>query len=535
QLLELFLPYLLNVHHDLLASSSPSAPPGADVVAGICEPTMRNIVNMLMPRIMPALHVRRPGSPLADAEGLYPHALDGALQDTLDRALSGEAMCWRSPLDGTEQLGRDSLAVSEHRIGYRFRDRVTGTIFYVGAGSNVFTALDIFIPALQCVLAHVPDDSVNYGPPFAVAEEYLAHAAIHASLLVHYLRQPAHDSAVIMRGFPGMHLGHHIWNELTALDRLQRTVPRDALPMVFVPDADHGSEPFPPVEEILPAFAGRVDRTHAYRKESIGSLNYRRNLFLARSMDERVSSFLSERIRVASTARPLAQTAREEAGAFRADGYTIITLGMRVENRTSTDVVATTQAIIDRLAERIPKLVVVLDGQNARIGDDPSTCFGSYGQPHDRNPLLLEYDLILRMRHRYHYTPVKIVSTIGLSVPKSIAWCDASAAFIACWGAGLAKYRWVCNKPGLILSGKWNLSHRHDLRIYDLPEWQENPAPVTFIDANAVTDRPDLGVYFSIVSPVPITYSNFDIDAVALRNHIDLLVDKMLAQTVSGP
>ena len=34
------------------------------------------------------------------------------------------------------------------------------------------------------------------------------------------------------------------------------------------------------------------------------------------------------------------------------------------------------------------------------------------------------------------------------------------------WGAGLAKYRWVCNKPGLLLTGEWNLRHREDLHIY---------------------------------------------------------------------
>ena len=67
-------------------------------------------------------------------------------------------------------------------------------------------------------------------------------------------------------------------------------------------------------------------------------------------------------------------------------------------------------------------------------------------------------------------------------------WCSEAHFFVAPWGAALAKYRWVCNTPGLTTVGAWNLQHRSDLAIYHHPDAMENPTPLAFNAPDAVVD-----------------------------------------------
>ncbi len=59
------------------------------------------------------------------------------------------------------------------------------------------------------------------------------------------------------------------------------------------------------------------------------------------------------------------------------------------------------------------------------------------------------------------------------------------------WGAGLAKYRWICNKPGFVITSHWNLTQRPDLNIYDHPGLMENPSPMYWLEPEMVTDCPE--------------------------------------------
>ncbi|MBE7210060.1 MAG: hypothetical protein INR65_03505, partial [Gluconacetobacter diazotrophicus] len=57
-------------------------------------------------------------------------------------------------------------------------------------------------------------------------------------------------------------------------------------------------------------------------------------------------------------------------------------------------------------------------------------------------------------------------SNINRSARISVLWCRRADAFLAPWGAALCKYRWICDTPGYAVTSRWNLEHRHDLRIY---------------------------------------------------------------------
>ena len=185
---------------------------------------------------------------------------------------------------------------------------------------------------------------------------------------------------------------------------------------------------------------------------------------------------------------------------------------------------------ITHLARKFLKLAIIVDGHNSRLNNDITTSFESFGQGNFPSPVLAELELAMRLKRRFEYSPIRIISTIGNSIQDSIAWCDSSVCFIAIWGAGLAKYRWTCNKIGLIISSQINLTLRSDLHIYDSPECQEDPAPILYIDPTSVADCPESPVLFSPDGPGSPSYANFHVDCAALVPQIDKLLDMAAAQ-----
>jgi hypothetical protein len=94
----------------------------------------------------------------------------------------------------------------------------------------------------------------------------------------------------------------------------------------------------------------------------------------------------------------------------------------------------------------------------------------------------------------------RIVNLIGETIAASIFWCNRSEFFVTPWGAGLAKYRWVCNKPGVVTAGPTYLrtAGDHTIHLYDSEEFMDRPTPLLFTAAADAEDVPDAP------SPVPI-------------------------------
>jgi hypothetical protein len=105
-----------------------------------------------------------------------------------------------------------------------------------------------------------------------------------------------------------------------------------------------------------------------------------------------------------------------------------------------------------------------------------------------------------------------VVSTIGLPITESLACGQQAQALIAIWGAGLAKYRWVSNIPGLIITNHWNLSNLGDLHLYDSHTAMEAPTPVRFIEPHLVEDLPDSPLMVPLGPDFIPSICNFRID-----------------------
>ncbi len=83
---------------------------------------------------------------------------------------------------------------------------------------------------------------------------------------------------------------------------------------------------------------------------------------------------------------------------------------------------------------------------------------------------------------------VHIIDCVGSSMRLNLFWIDRASMFVCPWGAGLVKYRWVCNKLGFVFSSRNNLTQPHHLPIYHLPQFMEDPTELEFADPAHVTD-----------------------------------------------
>ncbi|WP_409726032.1 hypothetical protein [Pseudorhodoplanes sp.] len=119
---------------------------------------------------------------------------------------------------------------------------------------------------------------------------------------------------------------------------------------------------------------------------------------------------------------------------------------------------------------------------------------------------------------------VKVIDLIGRPMAESLIWIAQADLFISVYGAGLTKYRWICNKPGLALTGRWNLLHRGDLRIYHDPEFMEDPAPMLMPDPQDVEDVPDAKLLRHDILHPEASQMNFRMNTEAVLRHLRKLL-----------
>lgn len=528
-------PAVRAIHQALLCAARPAAPPELELFDGL---NGADIAEILALAATPAvgetrvvnLHIEGPNPSGYEARSAknrpirlraVADCLGGNFQEALQAALACGTLSCPSPVDGGVLRSRDSVVVHEHRIAYRFVDERYGLVFFVSTTDYFFAKADLFVPSINTVFVPHGDEK----PLAALAQEFLAHVIANAAPLLAYLGDggsPARRLAVVCRGYPHLHMGHHLWNELTALDRLVRDTPPAQLPTVIIPNAAQGSEVFAPLDRIFPELAGRIERG-LRSPETLARFAYREGFCVFRALDEHVTLELARRIRDAAAEEPPLRDDEQLAARIQEEKIPCVLFGLRVENRTAVDPAALIAESIEHLTQRLGRIVVVIDGHNARIHHDPVTFHESYGQGLREPPVFAELHLVMQLRRRFDNSDVEIVNLCGASMSRSLFWARRADFFVASWGAGLAKYRWVCNRPGLVLSNFWNLRYRGDLGIYHAPRYQEGGTAIRFINQTFVTDLPEAPVMFSPVNPVP-AYSNFRVDRDGLLQELDSMI-----------
>lgn len=272
------------------------------------------------------------------------------------------------------------------------------------------------------------------------------------------------------------HLGHYIWNVVSGWPRLFSLVPPASIDVIT-------SYPFwqvfGGVTELFPedaAGAGCVVRPSS--QESLYSLMLDRNALSLVLLDDYVTAAAARCI-VDWSRRQCSDAFLTEAAALRRLASPLIMLTIRTENRAWVDQQGGYARIVQELAVEHPRLGVIFDGINAGMDQ-----VGSHGW------MSLDDEKAIAASIIEVCPDVHFYNALGCLPHESIVLATAIDAFLAPIGAGLAKTRWVANKPGVGFSNaSFMVPGNFQGCLYD--RFRENPVPMRYVDHSEVQDVGD--------------------------------------------
>ena len=296
--------------------------------------------------------------------------------------------------------------------------------------------------------------------------------------------------ALAYRPANGNHLGHLIWNNLSAVHDLVSECEVGVQPLVVYdlsirPGADiYGSfrQLFPepsiqvrrPIEDDLLDVRAFVDATRE-----------RRHLLSFRLAE--VPTSLRERIQrsvgldiVARAVAPLVPMRLGRGG--HEPRRPVLALGLRLQNRSVPDLVGFYEQVVRHLCASCgPEgIIVLVDGMNVMSAE-------SFLAPDSL--IQREIAFVEELRSRLADQPAEVISCVGMTMAENLVWLSHADMFVAPQGGGLTKLRWVLNVPGYVLTSAINLRQSGRVFLYSHKGGTENPAPLL---SNRVDDVEDI-------------------------------------------
>ena len=451
-------------------------------------------------------------------------------QDRLLRTAEDGMLSWPSPVDGRMLTVQGSLCSDDFRFAYRLADPVHGLVCYPIVSHHHAATLGLYMPAFGLLL--VRDGWAAgwldvYAP--SVTDWLIPLVCRFGDVLESYFGASTGRVASIMRGWPSNHLGHQLWNELSGIDQFLQSASGPHLPEWIVPGPE--TELWGPIDQVFPQLLGRVDRS-APNIDTALKASYDTGACLVRITSEYVSAELRASLQRLVEADPVHGEVRQIiAGRARPDAPVIL-IGLRVENRTMVDLLEFCEELLEQVASAFPGAILVLDGHNSGGDGRVIVSHGELGAR--RPPLEVERQIAGHLRRLQVGRDVMVVDTLGAPMRASLAWCGQADCFFSIWGASLSKYRWACNKPGFVVTSRWNLAHRPDLHIYDAAVYMERPNELAFMEADFIHDMPSAPLLVD-VGPGQPSFFNFDVEVKPVLSRFLAMVRNLPARLSAVP
>ena len=478
-----------------------------EIGAACCGALLPAPDSVLAADLPEALLVRPDGAARSTLTIARDHMLAALAEDFQARliaALRDGWLSWRSPVNGSVQQSSGCLCFDHFSFAYRLQDSRSGLVCFLLVTGHNSRLVGLYFPTEGLIVARDQECRNAIGSSFPDLPAMIVdHVCKFGETLLPYLSRGGEKR--VAGSMRENHLGHQIWNELSGLDALVTSLPPAQLPAVL-PLGGSANAFFGPLDAVFPELAGMV-RTDLRTERDIVEYAHANDLSLARFTREFVSGGLRDRI--VGRARHSEEFRAAEAVCRRAGGP-IVLVGLRVENRTAIDLPGFLARLVKAVAAAVPGALIVLDGQNSNDPDSGQQATASFmSQVAARSPLLVELEVCEQVAAAAAADGIAVEVASGRTLAASIAWAELADCVIAFWGAGLAKYRWIANKPTLALTNRHNLFYRRDLHIYSLPRFMADPTPVVFTDPLSISDDPDAPQLIRIAQP---SFANFKVD-----------------------
>ncbi len=414
--------------------------------------------------------------------------LQHKFQDTLLETLQAGHHTFRiaSPFDGDALEAQGSLCFDDFHFAYRFIDESRDVVFYLIVGYEVSQAYCLYFPVADLLICLPQEIQLSQLIAKHLAIWLPQHFIHFTSEYISYLQGPCCGITSLLRAPPWTHIGHQLWNELTGIDNILKKTNLVGSVEWVVPDGERAVEFYGPIDKLFPQLRGRVLRGLRNATDAIQYV-YSNKRLAVRITQSFVSADL--RSRVLNHAASSVSTSRDLMRLKHGAKKPIILLGLRVENRTLVNLSSFFHFCIERILMAFPESRFIIDGHN--VASARGSKYRSHGECIDEARIVERTEQDIFENLKGHFGDDVVTNSVGLTIAEALQLANQSDFFISPWGAGLAKYRWVCNKPGFIITSKWNLTRRADLGIYDRPDMLEEPSPTYWIDEALVTDQPE--------------------------------------------
>ena len=399
-------------------------------------------------------------------------------------------LSWESPA-GSRTLTADSgLWLSDFTYMYRLVDREAGCVFYVMVAGHPCCVFAVYAPAYNLLFTKgdllVTQPEVFREHNTTIDVFLVRHLCQYGKLIERTWKTSSHSFSLVFRE---KLISGQMWHDLTGIDLVTRSVPPEVIPEII---GMWG--PLPEVygrtEEIFPEIDGRINRS-IDDSDKLARYAYANHRCLLRTTGVYVTRRLYTRVIDVNRRQPTLATANAQLAAIRSKACPLVLLGLRVENRTVVDLQEFCVQLIEFMMREAGEVAVVIDGHNSAGSSSTETVFGSELQLlASEQPIDVERRVISHLQNHFRGKPVTLIDNIGAPMSRSISWCNESDFFVTFYGTGLAKYRWACNKTGLVVTSQWTLRHQWHLHIYEA-DYLEDPTPLVFLSETQVEDLPD--------------------------------------------
>lgn len=426
-----------------------------------------------------------------------------------EEAIERECVSWPSPVTG-EPLTTSKAICLNHRLFF-YRLTEGHLVFYVIVSYEGFTdSLMVYFPAAnRCFGLGAANKSFARLHGNGVEALLWSHLVRFGRELGDYFTVEENLFTLV---FCQQHLGHHLWNELTEVDRLLHLAAgRSSFPRIMLVGGAN-REIYGPIDAIFPEVEGKVQR--GVDPGRLPETIYAGGYCALGGNRTRISRGLAKRVLDVNLRSPelAADTARASTSA--GDRPPTVVIGLRFENRTALDQSSLCVDVGRYLLAKAGRLTLVLDGG---LG-------GGYG-PAAQKAAEVKQDTLVRIRRGLAMPGLELIETIDAPLARTLFWADRALFWVAIWGAGIALYHWICDKPGIAITSNWILTnHPADVRVYS--DYREHPQPIEILPGEFVEDAPSAPLLISHVVHPPGFLMNFHVRTSGLYP----LLDKYFAQ-----
>lgn len=272
-----------------------------------------------------------------------------------------------------------------------------------------------------------------------------------------------------------MNFAHHVWNELSALQKLVETV-NSQTPLAI----DAAFQPLGPLAELLPEL---LEAPIASRGWSCFDENKpgRAHVFLGGT---KITAAVRKRVQKVALNRAATEW-RRAAKRLAARHAPVVWLSVRSANRTAINQREVLVALCKRLFALYPRAAVILDGYSL---PDDFTANSSYDRKSQREVVardLEEAAAVAEATKTELNSGQDLVVAVGLNVLDFVVLADAADFYVCHHGTVQHKIGWLAAKPGVVHTNPRALRRNHGPWVSDQ---MEDPPSIFYIPETLVRE-----------------------------------------------